>query len=90
MVSPDKWSLGQKERMEILFENYPQMEQAYAVMQDLRNIFNQKVDHLKGGSLLMRWFREVEQLGREHFNTVIRTFKNNYRTIPYTCNQCLG
>lgn len=81
MVSPDRWSTDQKERMEILFENYPQMEQAYGVMQNLRNIFNQKVDYLKGGALLMKWFKEVEQLGREHFNTVIRTFKNNYKTI---------
>ena len=81
MVSPDKWSVGQKERMEILFENYPQMEQAYGVMQKLRDIFNQKVSYLKGGVMLMKWFKEVEQLGREHFNTVTRTFKNNYKTI---------
>lgn len=67
--------------MEILFENYPQIGQAYKVMQRLRKIFNEKVDHLKGGAMLMKWFREVEALGREHFNTVVRTFKNNYKTI---------
>lgn len=50
-------------------------------MQRLRNIFNEKVDHLKGGTLLMQWFTEVVALGREHFNTVVRTFRNNYRTI---------
>lgn len=81
MVSDDKWSPDQKQRMEILFENYPEVEQAYKVMQRLRNIFNKKVDHLEGGRLLMRWFKDVEALGREHFNTVIRTFRNNYRTI---------
>lgn len=81
MVSSDKWSKGQEQRMEILFENYPEVGQAYGVMQRLRNIFNMKVDYLKGGALLMGWFREVEALGREHFNTVIRTFKNNYKTI---------
>lgn len=81
MVSQEKWSETQRQRMEILFENYPQLEQAYNEMQRLRNIFNEKVDHLKGGTLLMQWFTEVEALGREHFNTVVRTFRNNYRTI---------
>lgn len=81
MVSEDKWSVGQRQRMEILFENYPEIEHAYNIMQKLRNIFNEKVDYLKGGSMLMKWFNDVEALGREHFNTVVRTFKNNYKTI---------
>ena len=67
--------------MEILFENFPVMKQAYGVMQKLRWIFNQRVDHLKGGALLMNWYNDVEALGRASFNTVVRTFKNNYRTI---------
>lgn len=81
MVSGEKWSAVQRQRMNILFEHYPEIEQAYGVMQKLRNIFNEKVDYLKGGAMLMRWFKDVEELGREHFNTVVRTFKNNYRTI---------
>ena len=81
MVSEDRWKPQQKKRMEILFENFPVMKQAYAVMQNLRWIFNQKVDHLKGGAMLMNWYKDVEALGRTTFNTVVRTFKNNYRTI---------
>lgn len=60
MVSEEKWSATQRQRMEILFENYPQIEQAYKVMQRLRKIFNEKVDYLKGGAMLMRWFTDVE------------------------------
>lgn len=81
MVSKEKWSATQRLRMEILFENYPQIEQAYKVMLRLRKIFNHKADYLKGGAMLMKWFKDVEALGREHFNTVVRTFKNNYKTI---------
>lgn len=81
MVSKDKWSVLQRQRMEILFENYPEIEHAYNEMQRLREIFNEKVDYLKGGEMLMKWFKNVEALGREHFNTVVRTFKNNYKTI---------
>lgn len=81
MVSENKWSPAQRTRLEILFENYPIVQQAYGVMQNLRGIFNQKVDHLAGGGLLMKWYEEVDKLGREAFNTVVRTFKNNYKTI---------
>ena len=81
MVSRDKWKPQQKTRMGILFENFPLMERAYEVMQKLRWIFNQKVDHLMGGALLMNWYNDVEALGRATFNTVVRTFKNNYKTI---------
>lgn len=81
MVSKKKWSVTQRQRMEILFEHYPQIGQAYKVMQRLRHIFNQKVDHLKGGVMLTRWFEDVEAPGRENFKTVVRTFKNNYKTI---------
>ena len=49
MVSQDRWKPQQKTRMEILFENFPVMKQAYGVMQKLRWIFNQKVNLLKGG-----------------------------------------
>lgn len=81
MMSKEKWNATQRQRMQILFENYPHIEQAYKVMQRLRKIFNEKVDYLKGGAMLMKWFKDVEALGREHFNTVVRTFKNNYKTI---------
>ena len=81
MVSEDKWKPQQKTRIEILFENFPIIKQAYEVMQKLRWIFNQKVDHLKGGALLMNWYNDVQALGRASFNTVVRTFKNNYKTI---------
>lgn len=81
MVSKDKRNVEQRQRMEILFENYPEIEHAYSVMQRLREIFNEKVDYLEGGEMLMKWFKDVEALGREHFNTVVRTFKNNYKTI---------
>ena len=81
MVSEDRWKPQQKTRMEILFENFPVMKQAYGVMQKLRWRVNQEVDHLKGGALLMNWYKDVEALGRTTFNTVVRTFKNNYKTI---------
>lgn len=81
MVSSDKWKPSQKQRIEILFRNYPILEQAYAVMRELRDIFNQKISHTQAGVLLAQWYENVHALGRNTFNTVVRTFKNNYLTI---------
>lgn len=81
MVSSDKWKPSQKQRIEILFSHYPILEQAYAVMTELRGIFNQRIGHTQAGVLLARWYENVHALGRNAFNTVVRTFKNNYLTI---------
>ena len=42
MMPENKWNVIQRQRMEILFERYPDLEQAYIVMQKLRCIFNEK------------------------------------------------
>ncbi|MAS70939.1 MAG: DDE transposase, partial [Zunongwangia sp.] len=42
--SPDKWTPNQKERGQILFNQYPELKKAYALVQGLRNIFNQAID----------------------------------------------
>ena len=42
MVSPEKWTPSQRERAEILFELYPDIEMAYSLTHSLRMIFAQK------------------------------------------------
>ncbi|MDL5511324.1 transposase, partial [Arenibacter sp. M-2] len=42
--SPDKWTPNQKERGQILFNEYPELKKAYGLVQGLRNIFNQAID----------------------------------------------
>lgn len=81
MQSKEKWSPKQAERMEILFEYHPIMKKTYELMQDLRRIFNQKVSYTQGGLLLAKWYESVAAIGRESFNTVVRTFKNNTISI---------
>lgn len=81
MVSPEKWKPSQRIRIDILFQYYPVLKQAYDVMQELRGIFNRKIKYTEAGTLLSHWYERVQALGRDSFNTVVRTFKNNYRTI---------
>lgn len=40
--SPDKWSEKQKERMNLLFEMYPKIKDAYRTVNQLRSIFRSK------------------------------------------------
>jgi hypothetical protein len=46
-----KWSENQIERASILFELYPDIEKAYNLAQDLRNIFEKTTDKIIGLSL---------------------------------------
>ena len=50
-------------------------------MEELRAIFNMKVTVTKAGVEMAKWFDKVTAVGNDSFNSVIRTFKNNYQTI---------
>ena len=41
-----KWSKNQTERAVVLFELYPEIEKAYHLAQDLRNIFEKTTDKI--------------------------------------------
>lgn len=48
MASLEKWTASQRERAEILFELYPDIEKAYCLTHSLRMIFAQKCDKEAG------------------------------------------
>ena len=81
IMAPNKISDEQKRRLDILFEYFPILKQAYDLMADLRDIFNLRISMTKAGLKLTRWFDKVVAVGNESFNSVIRTFKNHYKTI---------
>ena len=76
-----KWSENQIERASILFELYPDIEKAYNLAQDLRNIFEKTTDKIIGLSRLARWYEKVNQSGFKSFNTISRSIINHYQTI---------
>jgi len=41
--SQEKWSPKQKQRAQILFEHYPDIEKAYKLSQGLKLIFNKEI-----------------------------------------------
>ena len=76
-----KWTDSQKRRAEILFREYPAIEEAYRVSIQLTDIFNTRCRKEVALTKLARWYEEVEKLNCKFFNSVIQTMQNNYATI---------
>jgi hypothetical protein len=65
-------------RSELLIELYPDIEKAYDLAQDLRNIFEKTTDKIIGISMLARWHKKVNQSGFNSFNTISKSIMNHY------------
>lgn len=76
VMAPNKLSVEQQKRLDILFKHYPQIKQAYDLMAELRNIYNMKITMTQAGLKMAKWFDKVLDVGNESFNSVVRTFKN--------------
>nr|WP_083394427.1 transposase [Myroides marinus] len=76
-----KWTTNQKQRADILFQQYPVLKQAYSLSQQLRTIYNSTTVKEVGYTKLARWYNDVQNIGLNQFNTVINTMKINYKTI---------
>ena len=79
--SPDKWTPNQKDRGQILFNQYPELKKAYALVQGLRNIFNQAIDIKVAYTKLAHWYKDVEVSGFKSFQTVANSITLNYRSV---------
>lgn len=76
-----KWTDSQKWRAEILFYEYPAIEEAYEISMELTQIYNKTTDKRIALTKLAHWYNRVESLNLKFFNSVINTMKNNYATI---------
>lgn len=76
-----KWTDSQRWRAEIIFEFYPELEQAYQLAMELTNIYNAKSQKDTARLNLAKWFDKVSKLAGNAFQTVIDTFINHYDTI---------
>lgn len=83
MKNRSKWTETQERRAEILFREYPSLEEAYQISMELTNIYNQKIAPEVAMTKLSRWYDKVEKLNLKFFKSVINTMQNNYLTI---CN----
>ena len=66
------------DRAALLFELYPDIDKAYNLAKDLRNIFEKTTDKIIGLSRLAKWHEKVNQSAFKSFNTISRTLMNQH------------
>ncbi|EJW89988.1 transposase family protein, partial [gut metagenome] len=54
--SGDKWGESKKERARILFEQYPQMKEAYSLICKVRAIFKSHITRKEAKEKLHEWY----------------------------------
>ena len=77
----NKWTPSQRQRAEVLFNYYPQLEAAYKLTMQLKNIYHTTTDKGIAYTRLARWYDNIEKTGFEQFNTVKNSIAAHYETI---------
>jgi transposase len=76
----NEWTDNQKERAQILFKEYPDLEKAYYHVLHLRGIYKNK-EKSKAIEQLSEWLKQTEELAIKEFKTVSYTLKTKQETI---------
>lgn len=76
-----KWNGQQKERAEVLFEQFPKLKGAYRLSMKLTELFNKKSTPAQARLNFARWYNDVEAFGENEFARVLETFENHHGTI---------
>lgn len=79
--SREKWTVSQKQRAEILFSEYPEIEKSYHLSDALRKIYNQRVQKSVAMLKLAHWFNLVQESGLKSFSILMKTIMNHYNDI---------
>jgi transposase len=79
--SESKWTPTQRQRAEILFARYPDIEKAYNLSMELGFIYHTTKDKGIAFTRLARWHDKVEKTGFKTFNTIAKSIQEHYLTI---------
>lgn len=79
--SADKWTDRQKQRAAILFDEYPDIKEAYSLCHSLRIIFSKNTIKDAARLSMARWYNKVEKAGLHSFNVIAATFYEHYDEI---------
>ena len=69
-MSPDKWTDTQKERVGILFREFPDIKTAFSLTHSLKIIFSQRCTKEQGAESLRSWYTKVGEFGNKAFNDI--------------------
>lgn len=77
----NKWTDKQKQRSEILFQQYPDIEQAYHLSRKLGWVYETSNDKTTARTRLAKWIELVRQSRFKSFNTISNTINSHYPNI---------
>jgi transposase len=76
-----KWTERQNFRAELLFQKYPDIQQAYNLSMKLYGIYQHTKEKGVAFTQLARWYKKVEESNFKSFNSVKRTISQHYLSI---------
>lgn len=76
--SPEKWTQRQKERAEILFAQYPDLQEAYSLSHSLRMIFSRNTHKDAARLSLAKWYDRADRSGFKSFQAIISTLTEHH------------
>ena len=76
----NEWTQTQKQRAEILFKQYSDLEKAYHLTLEFRNIYEQ-TDRSKAKVTLKQWMQKALLFNKDAFQTVVRSIENHLENI---------
>jgi transposase len=79
--SENKWTPTQRQRAELLFAKYPDIEQSYELSMDLGRIYHTTKDKGVAFTRLAKWYNKVEKAEFKSFNTIAKSIQEHYPTI---------
>ena len=79
--SANKWTLSQKQRAKILFNEYPDIRVAYGLCHSLRMKFAKNTIKDAARLKMARWYDRVEKSQLKSFNVIAATFYEHYDDI---------
>lgn len=79
--SENKWTPTQRQRAELLFAKYPDIEQAYELAMELGWIYHTTKDKGVAFTRLAQWYNKAEKAGFKSFNTIAKSIQEHYLTI---------
>ena len=86
--SPEKWTVSQRQKADMLFHLYPDLREAYRLSQELRTIFNKRSTKDSARLNLARWYNRVADSGFKSFNTIAATFYEHSDEILNFFDNC--
>lgn len=80
--SANNWTKRQKIGASILFEEYPDIKEAYVLYHSLRMIFSKNTIIDVARLAMARWYNKIEEAELHSFNVFAATFYEHYDEIP--------